>query len=116
MSGIMQEIAREQMRSDVPDFQPGDTVRVNVRVREGDKERIQAFEGMCIARKGGGVSETFTVRKISSGIGVERSFPLHSPNVERIEVVRRGRVRRAKLYYLRKLRGKKARIRERRFR
>ncbi len=114
MSGIMQEIAREQMRSDVPDFQPGDTVRVNVRVREGDKERIQAFEGMCIARKGGGVSETFTVRKISSGIGVERVFPLHSPTVDSITLVRRGRVRRAKLYYLRKLRGKAARIREKR--
>jgi len=114
MGGTMQEIAREQMRSDVPDFMPGDTLRVNVRVREGDKERIQAFEGMCIARKGGGVSETFTVRKISSGIGVERVFPLHSPTLESITLIRRGRVRRAKLYYLRRLRGKAARIREKR--
>jgi large subunit ribosomal protein L19 len=114
MGGIMQEIAREQMRSDVPDFQPGDTLRVNVRVREGEKERLQAFEGMCIARKGGAVTETFTVRKISSGIGVERVFPLHSPTLESITVVRRGRVRRAKLYYLRRLRGKAARIREKR--
>jgi large subunit ribosomal protein L19 len=112
--GILQEIAREQLRTEVPDFQAGDTLRVNVRVREGDKERLQAFEGMCIARKGGGVSETFTVRKISGGIGVERVFPLHSPSLESITVVRRGRVRRAKLYYLRQLRGKAARIRERR--
>ena len=114
MGTSMHEIAREQMRSDVPDFAPGDTLRVNVRVREGDKERIQAFEGMCIARKGGGVSETFTVRKISSGIGVERVFPLHSPTLESITLIRRGRVRRAKLYYLRRLRGKAARIREKR--
>jgi large subunit ribosomal protein L19 len=114
MGTSMHEIAREQMRSDVPDFAPGDTLRVNVRVREGDKERIQAFEGMCIARKGGGVSETFTVRKISSGIGVERVFPLHSPTLDSITLVRRGRVRRAKLYYLRRLRGKAARIREKR--
>lgn len=114
MGGIMQEIAQEQMRSELPDFQPGDTLRVNVRVREGDKERLQAFEGMCIARKGGGVSETFTVRKISGGIGVERVFPLHSPSVESVTLVRRGRVRRAKLYYLRQLRGKAARIREKR--
>lgn len=112
--GILQEIAKEQLRTEVPDFQAGDTLRVNVRVREGDKERLQAFEGMCIARKGGGVSETFTVRKISGGIGVERVFPLHSPSLESITVVRRGRVRRAKLYYLRQLRGKAARIRERR--
>lgn len=112
--GILQEIAREQLRSELPDFQPGDTLRVSVRVREGDKERLQAFEGMCIARKSGGVTETFTVRKISGGIGVERIFPLHSPTLESITVVRRGRVRRAKLYYLRQLRGKAARIRERR--
>jgi large subunit ribosomal protein L19 len=114
MGGIMQDLSKEQMRSDIPDFQPGDTLRVNVRVREGDKERLQAFEGMCIARKGGGVSETFTVRKISSGIGVERVFPLHSPSLESIALVRQGRVRRAKLYYLRNLRGKAARIREKR--
>jgi large subunit ribosomal protein L19 len=111
--GILQDVEREQLRSDLPQFDPGDTLRVNVRVREGDKERIQAFEGVCIARKGGAVSETFTVRKVSSGIGVERVFPIHSPSIESITVVRRGRVRRAKLYYLRNLRGKAARIRER---
>jgi large subunit ribosomal protein L19 len=110
---ILQEVTRDQLRAALPDFAPGDTLRVNVRVREGDKERIQAFEGTCIARKGGGISETFTVRKISSGIGVERVFPIHSPTVESITVVRRGRVRRAKLYYLRALRGKAARIKER---
>jgi large subunit ribosomal protein L19 len=110
---ILQEVTRDQLRAALPDFAPGDTLRVNVRVREGDKERIQAFEGTCIARKGGGISETFTVRKISSGIGVERVFPLHSPSVESITLVRRGRVRRAKLYYLRALRGKAARIKER---
>jgi len=111
---MLEQVKQEQIRSDVPDFAPGDTIRVNVRVREGEKERIQAFEGVCIARKGGRVQETFTVRKISSGIGVERVFPLHSPSIESISVVRRGRVRRAKLYYLRRLRGKAARIREKR--
>lgn len=111
--GVLQEIEKEQLRGEVPVFDPGDTLRVNVRVREGEKQRIQVFEGVCIARKGGGVSETFTVRKVSSGIGVERVFPLHSPSIESIQVVRRGRVRRAKLYYLRQLRGKAARIRER---
>jgi large subunit ribosomal protein L19 len=111
---IMHEAQKEQLRDDIPDFAPGDTLRVNVRVREGDKERIQAFEGVCIARKGGGVSETFTVRKVSGGIGVERVFPVHAPVVESLEVLRRGRVRRAKLYYLRALRGKKSRIREKR--
>jgi large subunit ribosomal protein L19 len=111
--GLLQQIEREQLRSDLPRFDPGDTIRVNVRVREGDKERVQAFEGVCIARKGSAASETFTVRKVSSGIGVERVFPLHSPSIESIAVVRRGRVRRAKLYYLRTLRGKAARIRER---
>mgnify|MGYP001232333535 FL=1 len=110
---IMQQLRQEQIRTDIPDFAPGDTLRVNVRVREGDKERIQVFEGVCIARKGGQISETFTVRKISNGVGVERVFPLHLPTVESLTVVRRGRVRRAKLYYLRKLRGKAARIRER---
>src|SRR5688572_31668152 len=109
---IMGQIAKEQQRSDLPDFAPGDTLRVNVRVREGDKERIQAFEGVCIGRKGAGVSETFTVRKVSSGIGVERIFPVHSPSLESVVVVRRGRVRRAKLYYLRALRGKAARDRK----
>jgi large subunit ribosomal protein L19 len=109
---IVEKVAREQMKQDVPGFAPGDTLRVNVRVREGDKERLQAFEGVCIARKGGGVSETFTVRKVSSGIGVERIFPVHSPSLASITVVRRGHVRRAKLYYLRALRGKASRIRE----
>lgn len=109
---ILEEVRQEQVRDDIPDFAPGDTLRVNVRVREGDKERIQVFEGVCIARKGGRISETFTVRKVSNGVGVERVFPLHSPTVESIAVVRRGRVRRAKLYYLRGLRGKAARIRE----
>jgi large subunit ribosomal protein L19 len=110
---IIQEISREQLRTEHPNFNPGDTIRVNVRVREGDKERIQAFEGVCIARKNGGISETFTVRKVSGGIGVERVFPIHSPSVESIKLVRSGRVRRAKLYYLRELKGKAARIRER---
>ena len=109
---ILQEITKSQMRSDLPAFDPGDTLRVSVRVREGEKERLQAFEGVCIARKGGGINETFTVRKVSSGIGVERIFPMHSPSVESIKLVRKGRVRRAKLYYLRALRGKAARIRE----
>lgn len=107
------ETQKEYLKDDTPDFRAGDTLRVNVRVREGDKQRIQAFEGVCIARKHGGVNETFTVRKISSGVGVERIFPLHSPMLESIKVVRRGRVRRAKLYYLRNLRGKAARIKER---
>jgi large subunit ribosomal protein L19 len=110
---MLRAVADEQVRSDLPEFSPGDTLRVNVRVREGEKERIQVFEGVCIARKNGRVSETFTVRKISNGVGVERIFPLHSPTVESIQVVRRGVVRRAKLYYLRSLRGKAARIRER---
>lgn len=109
-----QLIGHEGLREDVPDFRPGDTVRVNVRVREGEKERLQAFEGVVIRRKGGGVNETFTVRKVSNGVGVERIFPLHSPVVADIDVVREGRVRRAKLYYLRNLAGKAARIQERR--
>jgi large subunit ribosomal protein L19 len=109
---ILQEATRSQIREDLTDFAPGDTLRVNVRVREGDKERLQAFEGICIARKGAGVSETFTVRKISSGVGVERIFPVHSPSIESLAIVRRGRVRRAKLYYLRNRRGKAARIKE----
>ena len=110
------ETQQEYLRSDVPQFRPGDTLRVNVRVREGDKERIQAFEGVCIARKHGGIHETFKVRKISGGVGVERTFPLHSPMIATVELVRQGRVRRAKLYYLRALRGKAARIKERRTR
>ena len=107
------ETQKEWLRSDVPAFRPGDTLRVNVRVREGEKERLQAFEGVCIARRGSGVSETFTVRKISNGVGVERIFPVHSPMLAEIAVVRRGRVRRAKLYNLRHLTGKATRIRER---
>ncbi len=97
----------------IPDFQAGDTLRVNVKIKEGDRERVQAYEGVCIGRQGGGINESFTVRKISFGEGVERVFPLHSPNIESIEVKRRGVVRRAKLYYLRDRRGKSARIAER---
>jgi len=110
----MAAVAREGMRSDLPAFGPGDTIRVMVRVREGDKERLQAFEGVCMGKRGGGVSESFRVRKVSAGVGVERVFPLHSPSVATIDVVRRGRVRRAKLYYLRHVSGKAARIREKR--
>ena len=110
------ETQKEYLRSDVPPFRPGDTVRVNVRVKEGEKERLQAFEGVCIARRGSGVSQTFTVRKISNGVGVERIFPLHSPMIGDIVVVRRGMVRRAKLYYLRNLTGKATRIKERKVR
>ena len=109
------ETQKEWLRS-VPPFRAGDTLRVNVRVKEGDKERLQAFEGVCIARRGSGVSETFTVRKISNGVGVERIFPVHSPMLAEIVVVRRGRVRRAKLYYLRHLTGKATRIREKKVR
>lgn len=111
---LLDTVRREGLRENVPDFRPGDTVRVQVRVREGDKERLQAFEGVCIARRGGGIEETFTLRKVSSGVGVERIFPLHSPSLAEIALVRQGRVRRAKLYYLRNLSGKAARIRERR--
>ncbi|MDY7032901.1 MAG: 50S ribosomal protein L19 [Thermodesulfobacteriota bacterium] len=107
-------IEREQMNLDLPEFQPGDTVKVYSKIIEGDKERVQIFEGVVIRRKSGGSRETFTVRKVSYGIGVERIFPLHSPRIAKIEVIRRGRVRRAKLYYQRKLRGKAARIKEKR--
>jgi large subunit ribosomal protein L19 len=110
----LQNVEREAFRAEVPEFRAGDTVNVHVRVVEGDKERTQLFQGVVIARRGGGSRESFTVRKISGGIGVERIFPLHAPVVDRIEVVRRGKVRRAKLYYLRGLRGKAARILERR--
>ncbi|MFC5558034.1 50S ribosomal protein L19 [Ureibacillus thermophilus] len=112
MSNIIAEITKEQLRTDLPEFRPGDTVRVHVKILEGNRERIQAFEGVVIKRRGGGISETFTVRKVSYGVGVERTFPLHSPKIAKLEVVRRGKVRRAKLYYLRNLRGKAARIKE----
>ena len=111
---IIEVLEQEQIKQDIPAFRPGDTVRVHVKVVEGTRERIQVFEGVVIARQGGAVRETFTVRRVSYGIGVERTFPLHSPRVDRIEVMRRGIVRRAKLYYLRNLTGKAARIRERR--
>jgi large subunit ribosomal protein L19 len=101
-----------RLRDDLPDFRPGDTLRVHVRVAEAGRERIQVFQGVVIRRRGGGLRESFTVRKVSFGVGVERTFPLHSPTIAKIEVVSRGRVRRAKLYYLRELRGKRARIRE----
>jgi large subunit ribosomal protein L19 len=112
---LLQEITKDQLRNDIPAFRPGDTLRVYVKVIEGSRERIQMFEGVVIKRRGGGISESFTVRKISYGVGVERTFPLHSPRIDRIEVVRRGKVRRAKLYYLRDLRGKAARIEEERY-
>src|SRR3989338_564040 len=108
----LETLMREGMRTDLPPFRAGDTLKVNVRVREGDKERLQAFEGVCIGRRGGGINETFMVRKVSAGVGVERIFPLHSPNVASVEIVRKGKVRRAKLYYLRPLTGKATRIRE----
>ncbi len=111
MNEVIRQLEQTALRSDIPEFAPGDTVRVSVKIREGDKERVQAFEGVCIARKNGGARETFTVRKVSYGVGVERTFPFHSPRVEKIEVMTRGHVRRAKLYYLRELRGKAARIR-----
>lgn len=109
---ILREITQEQLRSDIPEFRPGDTLRVHVKVREGQRQRIQVFEGVVIRRRGGGISETYTVRKVSYGVGVERTFPVHTPNVEKIERIRRGKVRRAKLYYLRNLSGKAARIKE----
>ena len=110
----LDSIDAASLRSDVPEFRPGDTVKVHVRVREGNRERIQVFQGVVIRRQGGGVRETFTVRKVSFGVGVERTFPVHSPIVDHIELVTRGDVRRAKLYYLRELRGKKAKIKEKR--
>jgi len=112
---VIKQLEREQMRLDMPDFSPGDTVRVHVKISEGDKERIQVFQGVVIARRKGGINASFTVRKVSYGVGVERNFPLHSPIIDKVEIVTRGRVRRAKIYYLRKLRGKAARIREKRF-
>lgn len=114
MSTKLDFIDQESLRSDVPEFRPGDTLKVNVKVVEGNRSRIQAFQGVVIARSGAGVHETFTIRKISFGIGVERKFPVHSPSIDSYELISRGDVRRAKLYYLRDLRGKKARIREKR--
>ena len=114
---IIENIEKEQIEKlmegkNMPTFKPGDTLRVHTKVKEGDRERIQVYEGVVIKRRGGGISETFTVRKISYGVGVERTFPVHTPKIEKIEVKRRGKVRRAKLYYLRSLRGKAARIKE----
>ncbi|HOB22469.1 MAG TPA: 50S ribosomal protein L19 [Bacillota bacterium] len=111
---LIETVEKEFLRSDIPEFRPGDTVRVHAKVVEGGRERIQVFEGIVIRRQGGGLTESFTVRKISSGVGVERTFPVHSPRVAKIEVTRRGKVRRAKLYYLRTRSGKAARIKERR--
>src|SRR5215468_11606698 len=114
MHTAIAELEQAQIRDDVPDFRPGDTLKVHVRVKEGNRSRIQVFQGVVIRRQGGGLRETFTVRKVSYGVGVERTFPVHSPSIDKIEPVTRGRVRRAKLYYLRDLRGKAARIKERR--
>jgi large subunit ribosomal protein L19 len=110
----IKRLERELMRMDLPDFVPGDTVRVHVKIREGEKERIQAFQGVVISKRKGTSNASFTVRKVSYGVGVERVFPLHSPAIDKVEVISRGRVRRSKIYYLRKLRGKAARIREKR--
>ena len=109
---VIDTVEKQQLRTDIPKFNPGDTVKVHVKIKEGDKERIQVFEGVCIGLKHGGIRATFTVRKISFGHGVERIFPLHSKVIDKVEVVRAGRVRRAKLYYIRELRGKAARIKE----
>ena len=109
---VMEMLEKEQMRGDIPDFNTGDTVKVFVRIVEGQKQRIQAFEGIVIRRRRGEIRSSFTVRKLSYGVGVEKTFPLHSPSIDRIEVITRGRVRRSRLYYLRGLRGKQARIRE----
>ena len=114
MHTAIAELEQAQLRTDVPGFRPGDTLKVHVKVTEGNRSRIQVFQGVVIRRQGGGLRETFTVRKVSYGVGVERTFPVHSPSIDKIEPVTRGRVRRAKLYYLRDLRGKAARIKERR--
>ncbi len=111
---VLEQIEREAMRMDIPDFVPGDTVKVHVKIKEGEKERIQVFQGVVISKKKGMANATFTVRKVSYGVGVERVFPLHSPIIDQIEVVTKGRVRRSKIYYLRKLRGKAARLKEKR--
>jgi len=111
----IEQLEKENIRLDLPNFKPGDTVKVHVKIKEGEKERIQAFQGVVISKRKGATNATFTVRKVSYGIGVERIFPMHSPVIDRIEVITKGRVRRAKIYYLRKLRGKAARIKEKRF-
>lgn len=112
MNELIRQLTQVQLRQDIPDFRPGDTLKVYVKVKEGARERTQLFEGVVIRRRGTGINETYTVRKVSYGVGVERTFPVHSPTVERIELLRYGKVRRAKLYYLRRLRGKAARIKE----
>ncbi len=112
---LVEELEKTQLVDDIPDFRPGDTLRVWVKIKEGDKERLQAFEGICIRRRRGGPRASFTVRKISYGIGVERVFPLHSPSIDKIEVTRRGHVRRSRLYYLRGLRGKAARVKAKKY-
>jgi large subunit ribosomal protein L19 len=114
MHTAIAEIEQAQTRDDIPNFRPGDTLKVHVKVTEGNRSRIQVFQGFVVGRQGGGLRETFTVRKVSYGVGVERTFPVHSPSIDKIEIVTRGRVRRAKLYYMRDLRGKAARIKERR--
>ncbi|MBW2610059.1 MAG: 50S ribosomal protein L19 [Deltaproteobacteria bacterium] len=111
---IIENLEREQMRVDIPDFKPGDTIKVHARIKEGEKERIQIFQGFVIRKRKGNIGATFTVRKVSYGIGVERIFPLHSPIIDKIEIVSRGKVRRGRLYYMRKLKGKAARIKEKR--
>ncbi len=113
--GKIEQLEKENIRMDLPNFGPGDTVKVHVKIKEGEKERIQAFQGVVISKRKGSSNATFTVRKVSYGIGVERIFPMHSPIIDKIEVLTRGRVRRAKIYYLRKLRGKAARIKEKKF-
>jgi large subunit ribosomal protein L19 len=111
---VIEALEREQMRLDIPDFRSGDTVKVHAKIKEGDKERIQVFQGVVIRKRKGKMGATFTVRKVSYGIGVERIFPLHSPNIDRVEIISRGKVRRGRLYYMRKLKGKAARIKEKR--
>jgi large subunit ribosomal protein L19 len=114
VANVIDALAQQSVRSDIPEFRPGDTLKVHVRVIEGNRSRVQVFQGVCIRLQGSGVGRTFTVRKISFGVGVERTFPLHTPIIEKVEVVTRGDVRRAKLYYLRNLRGKAAKIKEKR--
>jgi large subunit ribosomal protein L19 len=111
---VIEALEREQMRLDIPDFRAGDTVKVHAKIKEGDKERIQVFQGVVIRKRKGKMGATFTVRKVSYGIGVERIFPVHSPNIDKVEIVSRGKVRRGRLYYMRKLKGKAARIKEKR--